>query len=211
MPTRTKFVLIYRNIAYDMILMPDGCSICSWCLMNKSNEDNHTNQIMMMMLSQTSRGGGGRRCMPKPTAEHVAAMAQWVTISEFSSSQIFIRMWETNDEISARVAACSVPCVSQCRPVSAVAEFGIVCQSQWEVGKSVLWCNYSCWCLTVMHWWARTYGSLTERNFEAGRQTGTEGMRIGGSRWLCSTVLSSGVQSLVMRNLWASMHEREHC
>ena len=46
------------------------------CLMNKSNEDNHTNQIMMMILSQTSRGGGGRRCMPKPTAEHVAAMAQ---------------------------------------------------------------------------------------------------------------------------------------
>jgi hypothetical protein len=189
--------------------MPDGCSICSWCLMNKSNEDNHTNQIMMMMLSQTSRGGGGRRCMPKPTAEHVAAMAQRVTISEFSSSQIFIRMWETNDEISARVAACSVPCVSQCRPVSASGRIRD-CLSE-SMGKSVLLCNYSCWCLTVMHWWARTYGSLTERNFEAGRQTGTEGMRIGGSRWLCSTVLSSGVQSLVMRNLWASMHEREHC
>ena len=126
-----KMFLIYRNIAYDMILMPDGCSICSWCLMNNPIEDNHTNQIMIMMLSQTSRGGGGRRCMPKPTAEHVAAMAQWVTISEFSR-QIFIRMWEMNDEVSARVVACSVPCVSQCKPVSAVAEFGIVCQSQWE-------------------------------------------------------------------------------
>ena len=83
-------LLIPRNIAYDMILMPD--MVAHQFMMFEeylSCEDTDMKHLIMSILCfVTSTGGpapGGRLhacCMPKPTADHVAAMVLPATFNQ---------------------------------------------------------------------------------------------------------------------------------